>query len=214
MKKNIVVVGAGKGLGNAVAKRFGKSGFRVILIARNVGNLNAYKEEFEKEGIETFIYSADCEKPQTLESAFKEIQDAFGVVDVLVYNARVRKDGFATAFSNDDFIKHYQTDVASALCCVKLVMQKQAQQRSGAILLSGGIFGDNPSKEHAGISIGKAALKALGKTLHDELKEKGIFVGLITIAGHIQPNTQHAPELIAEKYWKTYQKQDKYEVVY
>lgn len=70
MKKNIVVVGAGKGLGNAVAKRFGKSGFRVILIARNVGNLNAYKEEFEKEGIETFIYSADCEKPQTLESAF------------------------------------------------------------------------------------------------------------------------------------------------
>ncbi|WP_300795696.1 hypothetical protein, partial [Helicobacter sp. UBA3407] len=65
-----------------------------------------------------------------------------------------------------------------------------------------------------GISIGKAALKALGKTLHDELKEKGIFVGLIIIAGHIQPNTQHTPELIAEKYWEAYQKQDKYEVVY
>ena len=47
MKKNIVVVGAGKGLGNAVAKRFGKSGFRVILIARNVGNLYSYKEVFE-----------------------------------------------------------------------------------------------------------------------------------------------------------------------
>lgn len=214
MKKNIVVVGAGRGLGISVAKHFGKSDFRVILIARNVGNLNVYKEELEKEGIETFICSADCEKPQTLESAFKEIQATFGVVDVLVYNARVREDGFATAFSNDDFIKHYQTDVASALCCVKLVMQKQTEQRSGAILLSGGIFGDNPSKEHAGISISKAALKALGKTLHDELKEKGIFVGLITISGHIQPNTRHAPELIAEKYWKAYQKQDKYEVVY
>ncbi|MCX2717924.1 hypothetical protein OQH61_09285 [Helicobacter sp. MIT 21-1697] len=50
--------------------------------------------------------------------------------------------------------------------------------------------------------------------MHDELKEKGIFVGLITISGHIQPNTQHAPELIAEKYWEAYQKQDKYEIVY
>ena len=214
MKKNIVVVGAGQGLGNAIAKHFGKNDFRVILIARNVEKLNAHKQELEKDSIETFIYSADCEKPQTLESAFKEIQATFGVVDVLVYNARVREDGLVTAFSNDDFIRHYQTDVASALCCTKLVMQKQAEQGSGAILLSGGIFGDNPNKEHAGISISKAALKALGKILHNELKEKNIFVGLITIAGHIQPNTQHAPELIAEKYWEAYQKQDKYEVVY
>ena len=62
--------------------------------------------------------------------------------------------------------------------------------------------------------VGKAALKALGKTLHDELKEKGIFVGLITVADAILPNTKHSPELIAKKYWEMYQKQDKYEYVY
>ena len=50
--------------------------------------------------------------------------------------------------------------------------------------------------------------------MHDELKEKGIFVGLITVADVIQPDTKHSPELIAQKYWEMYQKQDKYEYVY
>ena len=65
-KKNIVVVGAGKGLGNAVAKIFGKNDFRVILVSRNIERLNGYKTEFEKDTIETYVYPADCEKPQTL----------------------------------------------------------------------------------------------------------------------------------------------------
>ena len=72
IKKNIVVVGAGKGLGNAVAKIFGKNDFRVILVSRNLERLKGYKTEFEKDNIETYVYSADCENPQTLESTFNE----------------------------------------------------------------------------------------------------------------------------------------------
>ena len=214
LKKNIVVVGAGKGLGNAVAKIFGKNDFRVILISRNLDRLNGYKTEFEKENIETYVYTADCENPQTLESAFSEIQNKFGIVDVLVYNAAILEGGAPTSFDNDNFIRHYQTDVSSALLCTKFVIKKQEEQKCGVILFTGGIFGDNPVKEYTGISVSKAALKALGKTLHDELKEKGIFVGLITVADAIQPNTKHSPELIAKKYWEMYQKQDKYEYVY
>ena len=73
-KKNIVVVGAGKGLGNAVARLFGKNDFRVILISRNLERLNGYKSEFERENIETYVYTADCEKPQTLESVFQKFK--------------------------------------------------------------------------------------------------------------------------------------------
>ena len=197
-KKNIVVVGAGKGLGNAVAKIFGKNDFRVILVSRNLERLNGYKTEFEKDNIETYVYPADCEKPQTLKKD----------------NAAILEGGVPTSFDNDNFIRHCQTDVASALLCTKLVINKQAEQKNGVILFTGGILGDNPSKEFTGISVGKAALKALGKTLHDELKEKGIFVGLITVADVIQPDTKHSPELIAQKYWEMYQKQDKYEYVY
>ena len=153
-------------------------------------------------------------KTSNIKKVFNEIQNKFGVVDVLVYNVAILEGGVPTSFDNDNFIRHYQTDVASALFCTKLVINKQEEQKNGVILFTGGILGDNPSKEFTGISVGKAALKALGKTLHDELKEKGIFVGLITVADVIQPDTKYSPELIAQKYWEMYQKQDKYEYVY
>lgn len=82
------------------------------------------------------------------------------------------------------------------------------------ILLTGGILGDYPASQYTGVSVGKAALKALGKTLHEELKEKGIFVGLVTVCDVIAPDTKHSPELIAEKFLELYRQQDKYEIAY
>ena len=53
MKKTIVVVGAGKGLGNGVAEKFGSNDFRVILMARSEGHLKEYAADFAAKGIET-----------------------------------------------------------------------------------------------------------------------------------------------------------------
>ncbi|MES9743787.1 SDR family NAD(P)-dependent oxidoreductase, partial [Priestia megaterium] len=50
--KNIVIVGAGPGLGMSIAKKFGKNGFRVALIARNEEKLNHLVIELEQLGIE------------------------------------------------------------------------------------------------------------------------------------------------------------------
>lgn len=88
-KKTIVVVGAGQGLGNHVAKRFGKEGFRVVLMARNGESLKRYQQEFTDEGIETFVHEADAEQPQTLETAFDWVKQQFGAPDVLVYNVGI-----------------------------------------------------------------------------------------------------------------------------
>ena len=85
-KKTIVVVGAGQGLGNHAAKRFGKEGFRVVLMARNGESLKRYQQEFADEGIETFVHEADAEHPETLDSAFAWVKQQFGTPDVLVYN--------------------------------------------------------------------------------------------------------------------------------
>ena len=131
-----------------------------------------------------------------------------------MYNAAVLESGTATEFDNANFLRHYQVDVASALHCAKLVIPHQEEKKSGAILLTGGILGDYPASQYTGVSVGKAALKALGKTLHEELKEKGIFVGLVTVCDVIAPDTKHSPELIAEKFLELYKQQDKYEIAY
>ena len=49
-KKLFVIIGTGKGLGNAIAREFGSHDFRVVLIARNAEHLAEYKKEMEAEG--------------------------------------------------------------------------------------------------------------------------------------------------------------------
>lgn len=123
VQKTIVVVGAGEGLGNHIAKEFGKRDFKICLIARNAKKLNAYKQEFKKEGIETFVYEADCERPHTLKTAFEKILESCGSIEVLIYNAATMESGIATSLDNDNFLRHYQVDVASALFCTKFVVE-------------------------------------------------------------------------------------------
>lgn len=50
MKKTLILVGTGKGLGNAVAREFAAHDFRVVLIARNEVRLEEYRQEFQAEG--------------------------------------------------------------------------------------------------------------------------------------------------------------------
>ena len=47
-----------------------------------------------------------------------------------------------------------------------------------------------------------------------KLKEKGIFVGIVTIMGNVVPETHYAPEKIAEVYWKMYQERKVWEYIY
>jgi short-subunit dehydrogenase len=214
MKKTIIIVGAGKGLGNAIAKKFGKNDFRVILIARSEAALKKYEEEFTKEGIEVFTHAADAAKPETLTTAFNNVKAKFGIPDVLVYNVGITGLDVAGTVNSEKLMQHYQIDVASAYHSVQQVVSEEFGKKKGVIILTGGGLALNPYAGYTPLSLDKAALRAMAILLNAELKDKGIFVGTVTIAGAIEPNTHFAPELIAEKYWDLYIQRQELEVVY
>ncbi|MDE7311953.1 MAG: SDR family NAD(P)-dependent oxidoreductase [Eubacterium sp.] len=66
MKKTLILVGAGKGVGNAVAKEFASHDFRVVLIARSQEHLKEYEEELQGQGYEVYTKIADALYPETL----------------------------------------------------------------------------------------------------------------------------------------------------
>jgi short-subunit dehydrogenase len=214
MKKTIIIVGAGKGLGNAIARKFGKNDFRVILIARSEAALKEYEEEFTKEGIEVFTHAADAAKPETLTTAFNNVKAKFGIPDVLVYNVGITGLDVPGTVNSEKLMQHYQIDVASAYHSVQQVVSEEFGKKNGVIILTGGGLALNPYAGYTPLSLDKAALRAMAILLNAELKDKGIFVGTVTIAGAIEPNTHFAPELIAEKYWDLYIQRQELEVVY
>lgn len=213
-KKTIVVVGAGQGLGNHVAKKFGNEGFRVVLIARNEKSLETYRMELAGEGIDTHVYAADAERPDTLTAALEQVKRQFGVPDVLVYNVGITAADDSEKMDSAELMRHYQADVASAYACVKQVATEEFGKKNGAIILTGGGLARYPLSQFIPLSLDKAALRTLSCILHEELKPQGIFVGTVTVCGSIGMDSYFAPAQIAEAYWQMYNERGAFEILY
>lgn len=213
-KKTIVVVGAGQGLGNHVARRFGKAGFRVVLMARNGESLKHYQQEFTADGIETYVHEADAERPEALADAFAWVKEGLGTPDILVYNVGITAADEPVKMTSAELMRHYQADVASAWHCARLVVDEEFEKKRGAIIFTGGGLATHPLASFTPLSIDKAALRTLAYLLHDELKPKGIYVGTVTVCGTIGIDAYFAPARMAETYWQMYNERGVCEVRY
>ena len=214
--KTAVIVGAGKGMGNHIAKRFAKEGFRVVLVARQEKALAEYAAEFAKRGYEAHGEAADASDTASLTEAFARIHEKYGAVDVMIYNAALMQGGKATELTAEEMARHFQVDVVGALHCAKLVLPQQQKQGSGAILFTGGMFGvyPNANPDYACMSMDKSALRMLAQMLNEELKPTGIYVGIVNIMGNVGGNAHFAPEHIAEMYWQLYQDRQDFEAFF
>ena len=212
MKKTIVVVGAGKGLGNGVAEKFGNNGFRVVLMARNPESLKAYAEEFTAKGIEVYTHAADASDFDGFAKAFGEVVDQYGAPDVLFYNV-----GITIPDENIDaqtLVNRYAIDVAGAYNCIQLVDTPEFAEKKGAILVTGGGLALQPYAGYLPLSMDKAALRAMVQALNPVLREKGVYIGTVQVTNTIGSNEHYAPKAIAEEFWKLYDKRDTSEIIY
>lgn len=215
MKKTIFIVGAGKGLGTAIGRKFGANDFRVVLMARNEENLKVYKQEFQAEGIEVYTKAADAADDTAMETALNEAVAEYGTPDVFVYNVGVtipdsmQDNGISTSVLRD----RYQVDVAGAYHCIQHIATVDFAKKNGSILVTGGGLAMYPSADYLPLSMDKAALRAMVQALHPVMKEKGIFLGTLTVCSVIAAGSSCAPDTLAEKYWQQYSERKDWEIV-
>jgi NADP-dependent 3-hydroxy acid dehydrogenase YdfG len=81
--QTLAIVGAGAGLGLAIAKLFGRNGFRVALIARNKAKLDILTAQLAALGIEAAGFAADLLDRPSLVEAFAQVTERYGAIDVL-----------------------------------------------------------------------------------------------------------------------------------
>ena len=138
MKKTIIVVGAGKGLGNGVAEKFGSNDFRVVLMARNGEHLRTYAADFAAKGIEVYTQAADAANFDTFAAAFRQVVADYGTPDVLFYNVGITTADEKDKITSQTLVERYAVDVAGAYNCIRLVDTKEFAEKEGAILITGG----------------------------------------------------------------------------
>ncbi len=192
-----VVVGAGPGLGLAVASRFAAEGFRLALVARNPDKLDTSALPGEP----PLLVGADVGDPVTLRAAFATIRAAAGDPTVLVYNTSLWVPGRPTELDYDAFMTGLRVGAAGALVAVQEVAPAMRAAGRGTILLTGSGVALRAPATSAGLAAAKAALRSLALTMALELRGDGIHVATVTIAGVMAAGTYYDPGLIAQVYW-------------
>ncbi|WP_119318775.1 SDR family NAD(P)-dependent oxidoreductase [Companilactobacillus formosensis] len=217
MTKTLILIGAGEGLGNSVAKEFAQHDFRIALISRSQKHLDQYAQEFQSQGIETYTHTGDALYPETLTEAINDVIKKWGTPDALVYNIGITTPDGDQKVDSEFLMKRYQIDAASAWHAAQVVSTQEFADKKGAIIFTGGGFAKTfePIMNLKALCIDKAALNAMNIVLHEELKPRGIFVGSVIVNGAIQKgDSKNDPSLIAKEYWKMYRDRNEYQLLY
>lgn len=184
-KPVIAVVGAGPGIGEAVARRFTAEGFVVALLARTEDKLQRMVEGIDADyGKSTaHYYVTDLREEKSVLSSFRRIRSDLGPVDVLVYNAGARRVNGRSVLdtTTEEFEGFTKINLFGAFWATKCVLPDMLAAGKGTILYTGatGSLRGNPGL--SSFSPGKFGLRSLSQVVTREYQEKGIHAAHIIV---------------------------------
>ena len=197
-----LIVGAGPGLGGAIARRFGDEGTAVSLIARREEDLRAQTQILCERGINAQYQAADVADSASLKSAIHNLENTAGPVSTLIYNAAAMRSERPLDLEPNTLRRELEVNVVAGLICAQAVAPGMLKRRSGAILFTGGGLALEPYPDWTSLALGKAALRSLAFSLYKEFSPSGVHVAVITVCGIITPGGPFDPDVIANEYWR------------
>jgi NAD(P)-dependent dehydrogenase (short-subunit alcohol dehydrogenase family) len=193
------VVGAGPGIGAAVARRLSHEGLAVGVIARSRatvdGTLSGLSGRSESLGL-----TADVTDEDALRDALDRLVERLGIPRVLVYNAALIRSDAPGELSARQQLDSYAVNVVGAITAVSHVAPRMVASGGGTVLLTGGM--PEPVPEVTSLSLGKAGVRALAELLAKAYEPGGVHVATVTVAGAVSPGGAFDPDEIAERYWE------------
>ena len=211
---SVVIVGAGPNLGAAIARRFGREGLSVGLIARNRDKLEALARDLEQQGITADLEPADIRDASALSAAIAALTDRLGPVEVLEYSPVPAGEFMKPILETtvDDVRATVEFSVLGAVAAATAVIPAMLDRGAGTILFTTGGAAINPNPLRAGVGISFAGEVAYARMLHHELRDRGIHVGHTAIGGSIAPGGDHEPDDVAEALWRHHTQRSDFQV--
>ena len=133
--KTAIVTGAGRGIGNAVARRFASEGARVILISRSPSSCGGAAEEINKEFPDSCkAYPCDVADYAAVQETMAAILKDFLQIDILVNNAGITRDSLMLRMKEEDWDAVLDTNLKSAFNTVKALQRVLMKSPAGRII--------------------------------------------------------------------------------
>jgi 3-oxoacyl-[acyl-carrier protein] reductase len=178
--KVAIVTGGSRGIGRAISIALADAGADVAVVY--AGNRQGAEEtvsEIEKRGRRGMMIQADVSQADQVDSAVKQVLDAFGRIDILVNNAGITRDNLVLRMKEEDWDRVIDTNLKGTFLFSKAVIRTMMKQRSGRIINISSVVGVSGNPGQANYVAAKAGVIGMTKSLARELASRGITVNAI-----------------------------------
>ncbi|MDB9864850.1 3-oxoacyl-ACP reductase FabG [Candidatus Thioglobus sp.] len=193
-EKLVLVTGASRGIGQAIALTLGKSGATVIGTATSEEGANKISKIFTGNNILGKGMRLDVTDNEQISELLKSITADFGSVDILVNNAGITRDNILVRMKEDEWDDIINTNLSSVYKMSKAVLRGMIKKRSGRIISITSVVGAMGNAGQSNYAAAKAGIMGFTKSLAREVGVRGITVNAIA-PGFIQTDmTDKLPE--------------------
>ncbi|SHN15327.1 SDR family NAD(P)-dependent oxidoreductase [Cryptosporangium aurantiacum] len=217
----IAIVGAGPGLGLAIAQVFGRQGFGVALLSRSQEKLDGLVAQLGEAGIEAAGFAADVLDRPSLTAALAAATERFGSIDVLEYSPAPHTASPTLAMADvldvtpENLQPQLDYYLYGAVTAANAVLPAMLAAGAGTLLFTTGAGSVTPLAMMGNVNAAAAALRNWVLNLHGALADKGIYAAHVPINAWIgsgAPSTDAAT--IAQTYWDLYTARQEAEHLY
>jgi len=175
----VLVTGASRGIGRAVALELGKRGASVVGTATSDAGAADISSAFDQAVVSGFGAVLNVTDMAGCEALIGEIEKKYGTVSVLVNNAGITRDNLAMRMKDDEWDAVIDTNLKAVFRMSKLVMRGMMKARFGRIINITSVVGEAGNPGQANYAAAKAGVAGMSRSLAQELGSRNITVNCV-----------------------------------
>ena len=174
------VTGGSRGIGRACAVALAEAGHRVAFCySSDDDGAKATRAAVEKAGADTLVVRTDIRDPAAVDTAFGEIENALGPVELLVNNAGTTEDGLVARMSDEQWQSVIDTNLTGAFHTIRRATPKMMRARWGRIVNVSSVSAHRGGPGQANYAAAKAGLLGLTRSIARELAPRNVTCNVV-----------------------------------
>ena len=177
--KLVLVTGASRGIGKAIALTLGRAGATVIGTATTESGSDNISKIFADNKVSGKGIKLNVTDNEQIASLIKSVNEDFGSIDILINNAGITRDNILLRMKEDEWEDIINTNLSSLYKMTKSVLRGMIKKRSGRIISITSVVGAMGNAGQSNYAAAKAGMIGFTKSLAREVGVRGITVNAV-----------------------------------